>query len=245
MFDIAGKSALITGASGGIGGAIARALHGAGANVALSGTREESLNTLSSELGENAHVTPADLLDAQSVEGLIGLAEEVIGGVDILVNNAGLTRDMLSMRLTDDDWQSVIDVNLTATFRLSRAVIRGMIKRRWGRIINIASVVGVTGNAGQANYAASKAGMIGMSKSMAQEVASRGITVNCVAPGMIVTAMTDVLSDNQKARILDAVPAGRLGESEEIAAGVLYLASKEASYVTGQTIHINGGMTMV
>ena len=245
MFDIAGKSALITGASGGIGGAIARALHGAGANVVLSGTREESLNTLSSELGENAHVTPADLLDAQSVEGLIGLAEEVIGGVDILVNNAGLTRDMLSMRLTDDDWQSVIDVNLTATFRLSRAVIRGMIKRRWGRIINIASVVGVTGNAGQANYAASKAGMIGMSKSMAQEVASRGITVNCVAPGMIVTAMTDVLSDNQKARILDAVPAGRLGESEEIAAGVLYLASKEASYVTGQTIHINGGMTMV
>ena len=245
MFDIAGKSALITGASGGIGGAIARALHGAGANVALSGTREESLNTLSSELGENAHVTPADLLDAQSVEGLIGLAEEVIGGVDILVNNAGLTRDMLSMRLTDDDWQSVIDVNLTATFRLSRAVIRGMIKRRWGRIINIASVVGVTGNAGQANYAASKAGMIGMSKSMAQEVASRGITVNCVAPGMIVTAMTDVLSDNQKARILDVVPAGRLGESEEIAAGVLYLASKEASYVTGQTIHINGGMTMV
>tara|TARA_B100000405_G_scaffold285674_1_gene232587 strand:- start:205 stop:942 length:738 start_codon:yes stop_codon:yes gene_type:complete len=245
MFDIAGKSALITGASGGIGGAIARALHGAGANVALSGTREESLNTLSSELGENAHVTPADLLDAQSVEGLIGLAEEVIGGVDILVNNAGLTRDMLSMRLTDDDWQSVIDVNLTATFRLSRAVIRGMIKRRWGRIINIASVVGVTGNAGQANYAASKAGMIGMSKSIAQEVASRGITVNCVAPGMIVTAMTDVLSDNQKARILDAVPAGRLGESEEIAAGVLYLASKEASYVTGQTIHINGGMTMV
>ena len=245
MFDIAGKSALITGASGGIGGAIARTLHGAGANVALSGTREESLNALSSELGENAHVTPAELLDTQSVEGLIGLAEEVIGGVDILVNNAGLTRDMLSMRLTDDDWQSVIDVNLTATFRLSRAVIRGMIKRRWGRIINIASVVGVTGNAGQANYAASKAGMIGMSKSMAQEVASRGITVNCVAPGMIVTAMTDALSDNQKARILDVVPAGRFCESEEIAAGVLYLASKEASYVTGQTIHINGGMTMV
>jgi 3-oxoacyl-[acyl-carrier protein] reductase len=245
MFDIAGKSALITGASGGIGGAIARALHGAGANVALSGTRAESLNALSSELGKNAHVAPADLSDAQSVEGLIGLAEEVIGGVDILVNNAGLTRDMLSMRLTDDDWQSVMDVNLTATFRLSRAVIRGMIKRRWGRIINIASVVGVTGNAGQANYAASKAGMIGMSKSIAQEVASRGITVNCVAPGMIVTAMTDVLSDNQKARILDVVPAGRLGEAEDIAAGVLYLASKEASYVTGQTIHINGGMTMI
>ncbi|MFL2541068.1 MAG: 3-oxoacyl-[acyl-carrier-protein] reductase [Candidatus Latescibacterota bacterium] len=245
MFDLEGKSALVTGASGGIGGAIARALHSAGANVALSGTREEPLNTLASELGENAHVTPADLLDAKSVEGLIGLVEEVIGGVDILVNNAGLTRDMLSMRLTDDDWQSVVDVNLTATFRLSRAVIRGMMKRRWGRIINISSVVGVTGNAGQANYAASKAGMIGMSKSIAQEVASRGITVNCVAPGMIVTAMTDVLSDNQKARILDMVPAGRLGESEEIAAGVVYLASEEASYVTGQTIHINGGMAMV
>ena len=245
MFDLTGKSALITGASGGIGGAIARALHGAGANVALSGTREEALSALASELGENAHVTPANLSDAESVEGLIGLAEEAMGSVDILVNNAGLTRDMLSMRLTDEDWQSVIDVNLTATFRLSRAVIRGMIKRRWGRIINITSVVGVTGNPGQANYAASKAGMIGMSKSMAQEVASRGITVNCVAPGMIVTAMTDVLSDDQKARILEIVPAGRLGESEEIAAGALYLASEEASYVTGQTLHINGGMAMI
>ena len=245
MFDLAGKSALITGASGGIGGAIARALHGAGANVALSGTREEALSALASELGENAHVTPANLSDAESVEGLIGLAEEAMGSVDILVNNAGLTRDMLSMRLTDEDWQSVIDVNLTATFRLSRAVIRGMMKRRWGRIINITSVVGVTGNPGQANYAASKAGMIGMSKSMAQEVASRGITVNCVAPGMIVTAMTDVLSDDQKARILEIVPAGRLGESEEIAAGALYLASEEASYVTGQTLHINGGMAMI
>ncbi|MBG03858.1 MAG: 3-oxoacyl-[acyl-carrier-protein] reductase [Rhodospirillaceae bacterium] len=245
MFDLTGKSALITGASGGIGGAIARALHGAGANVALSGTREEALSALASELGENAHVTPANLSDAESVEGLIGLAEEAMGSVDILVNNAGLTRDMLSMRLTDEDWQSVIDVNLTATFRLSRAVIRGMMKRRWGRIINITSVVGVTGNPGQANYAASKAGMIGMSKSMAQEVASRGITVNCVAPGMIVTAMTDVLSDDQKARILEIVPAGRLGESEEIAAGALYLASEEASYVTGQTLHINGGMAMI
>ena len=245
MFDLTGKSALITGASGGIGGAIARALHGAGANVALSGTREEALSALASELGENAHVTPASLSDAESVEGLIGLAEEAMGSVDILVNNAGLTRDMLSMRLTDEDWQSVIDVNLTATFRLSRAVIRGMMKRRWGRIINITSVVGVTGNPGQANYAASKAGMIGMSKSMAQEVASRGITVNCVAPGMIVTAMTDVLSDDQKARILEIVPAGRLGESEEIAAGALYLASEEASYVTGQTLHINGGMAMI
>jgi len=245
MFDLTGKSALVTGASGGIGGAIARALHGAGASVALSGTREEALNALASELGDRAHVTPANLSDAESVEGLVGLAEEAMGSVDILVNNAGLTRDMLSMRLTDDDWQSVIDVNLTATFRLSRAVIRGMMKRRWGRIINITSVVGVTGNPGQANYAASKAGMIGMSKSMAQEVASRGITVNCVAPGMIVTAMTDVLSDDQKARILDIVPAGRLGESEEIAAGTLYLASEEASYVTGQTLHINGGMAMI
>ena len=245
MFDLTGKSALITGASGGIGGAIARALHGAGANIALSGTREEALSALASELGKNAHVTPANLSDAESVEGLIGLAEEAMGSVDVLVNNAGLTRDMLSMRLTDEDWQSVIDVNLTATFRLSRAVIRGMIKRRWGRIINITSVVGVTGNPGQANYAASKAGMIGMSKSMAQEVASRGITVNCVAPGMIVTAMTDVLSDDQKARILEIVPAGRLGESEEIAVGALYLASEEASYVTGQTLHINGGMAMI
>ena len=245
MFDLTGKSALITGASGGIGGAIARALHGAGANIALSGTREEALSALASELGENAHVTPANLSDAESVEGLIGLAEEAMGSVDILVNNAGLTRDMLSMRLTDEDWQSVIDVNLTATFRLSRAVIRGMMKRRWGRIINITSVVGVTGNPGQANYAASKAGMIGMSKSMAQEVAGRGITVNCVAPGMIVTAMTDTLSDDQKARILEIVPAGRLGESEEIAAGALYLASEEASYVTGQTLHINGGMAMI
>ncbi len=245
MFDLTGKSALITGASGGIGGAIARALHGAGANIALSGTREEALSALASELGENAHVTPANLSDAESVEGLIGLAEEAMGSVDILVNNAGLTRDMLSMRLTDEDWQSVIDVNLTATFRLSRAVIRGMMKRRWGRIINITSVVGVTGNPGQANYAASKAGMIGMSKSMAQEVAGRGITVNCVAPGMIVTAMTDTLSDDQKARILEIVPASRLGESEEIAAGALYLASEEASYVTGQTLHINGGMAMI
>ena len=245
MFDLSGKSALVTGASGGIGSAIARALHGAGANVALSGTREDALQTLASELGDRAHVTPADLSDATSLDGLIGAAEEAMGAVDILVNNAGLTRDMLSMRLTDEDWQTVIDVNLTAAFRLSRGVLRGMMKRRWGRIINITSVVGVTGNPGQANYAASKAGLIGMSKSMAQEVASRGITVNCVAPGMIVTAMTDVLSDDQKTRIMDLVPAGRLGESDEIAAGTLYLASEEASYVTGQTLHINGGMAMV
>ena len=245
MFDLSGKSALITGASGGIGGAIARALHGAGATVALSGTRVEALEGLASELGENAHITPANLSDAESLAALIGTAEEAVGAVDILINNAGLTRDMLSMRLTDEDWQSVLDVNLTAAFSLSRGVMRGMMKRRWGRIINITSVVGVTGNPGQANYAASKAGLIGMSKSMAQEVASRGITVNCVAPGMIVTAMTDVLSDDQKKRILEIVPAGRLGESEEIAAGTLYLASEEAAYVTGQTLHINGGMAMI
>jgi 3-oxoacyl-[acyl-carrier protein] reductase len=245
MFDLSGKSALITGASGGIGGAIARALHGAGATVALSGTRVEALEGLASELGENAHITPANLSDAESLAALIGTAEEAMGAVDILINNAGLTRDMLSMRLSDEDWQSVLYVNLTAAFRLSRGVIRGMMKRRWGRIINIASVVGVTGNPGQANYAASKAGLIGMSKSMAQEVASRGITVNCVAPGMIITAMTDVLSDDQKKRILEIVPAGRLGESEEIAAGTLYLASEEAAYVTGQTLHINGGMAMI
>jgi len=245
MFDLSGKSALITGASGGIGGAIARALHGAGATVALSGTRVEALEGLAAELGENAHITPANLSDAESLNSLIGSAEEAMGAVDILINNAGLTRDMLSMRLTDEDWQSVLDVNLTAAFRLSRGVMRGMMKRRWGRIINITSIVGVTGNPGQANYAASKAGLIGMSKSMAQEVASRGITVNCVAPGMIVTAMTDVLSDDQKKRILEIVPAGRLGESEEIAAGTLYLASEEAAYVTGQTLHINGGMAMI
>ncbi len=245
MFDLSGKSALVTGASGGIGGAIARALHGAGATVSLSGTRVEALEGLAGELGDRAHITPANLSDAESLDGLIGAAEEAVGAVDILVNNAGLTRDMLSMRLTDDDWQTVLDVNLTAAFRLSRGVLRGMMKRRWGRIVNITSVVGVTGNSGQANYAASKAGLIGMTKSMAQEVASRGITINCLAPGMIVTAMTDVLSDDQKGRILDMIPVGRLGESEEIAAGTLFLASDEAAYITGQTLHINGGMAMI
>ena len=207
---------------------LARALHGAGATVSLSGTRVEAL--LAGDLGERVHITPANLSDAESLDGLICATEEAMGTVDILVNNAGLTRDMLSMRLTDDDWQTVLDVNLTAAFRLSRGVLRGMMKRRWGRIVNITSVVGVTGNPGQANYAASKAGLIGMTKSMAQEVASRGITINCLAPGMIVTAMTDVLSDEQKGRILDMIPAGRLGESEEIAAGTLFLASDEAAY---------------
>lgn len=245
MFDLTGRSALVTGASGGIGGAIARALHGAGASVALSGTRRDALDELQSELGERTYVTPADLSDPESVEGLVGAAEAAMGAVDILVNNAGLTRDMLSMRLADADWQTVLDVNLTAAFRLSRAALRGMMRRRWGRIINIASVVGVTGNPGQANYAASKAGLIGMSKSIAQEVASRGITVNCLAPGMITTAMTDKLTDEQKARILSLVPVGRLGNADEIAAGTLYLASEEASYVTGQTLHINGGMAMI
>jgi len=245
MFDLSGKSALVTGASGGIGGAIAKALHDAGAAVTLSGTREDALQALASTLGDRAFVVPANLSDTASLDSLIGKAEDAMGAIDILVNNAGLTRDMLSMRLTDEDWQAVLDVNLTASFRLSRGVMRGMMKRRWGRIINITSVVGVTGNPGQANYAASKAGLIGMSKSMAQEVASRGITVNCVAPGMIVTAMTDVLSDDQKSRILQIVPAGRLGEPAEIAAGTLYLASEEAAYVTGQTLHINGGMAMI
>ncbi len=245
MFDLSGKSALVTGASGGIGGAIAKVLHDAGAAVTLSGTREDALQALASTLGDRAFVVPANLSDPSSLDSLIGKAEDAMGAVDILVNNAGLTRDMLSMRLTDEDWQAVLDVNLTASFRLSRGVMRGMMKRRWGRIINITSVVGVTGNPGQANYAASKAGLIGMSKSMAQEVASRGITVNCVAPGMIVTAMTDVLSDDQKSRILQIVPAGRFGEPAEIAAGTLYLASEEAAYVTGQTLHINGGMAMI
>ncbi len=245
MFDLSGKSALVTGASGGIGGAIAKVLHDAGAAVTLSGTREDALQALASTLGDRAFVVPANLSDPASLDSLIGKAEDAMGAIDILVNNAGLTRDMLSMRLTDEDWQAVLDVNLTASFRLSRGVMRGMMKRRWGRIINITSVVGVTGNPGQANYAASKAGLIGMSKSMAQEVASRGITVNCVAPGMIVTAMTDVLSDDQKSRILQIVPAGRLGEPAEIAAGTLYLASEEAAYVTGQTLHINGGMAMI
>jgi len=245
MFDLSDKSALITGASGGIGSAIARALHGAGASVALSGTRVEALEGLASELGERTHVMPADLSDDNSFDELVGVSEKTMGAVDVLINNAGLTRDMLSMRLSDEDWQSVIDINLSAAFRLSRGVLRSMMKRRWGRIINITSIVGVTGNPGQANYAASKAGLIGMTKSMAKEVASRGITVNCLAPGMVVTAMTDILSDDQKSKILENIPAGRFGISDEIAAGALYLASEEAAYVTGQTLHINGGMAMI
>lgn len=245
MFDLTGKSALITGASGGIGAAIARSLHGAGATVALSGTRVEPLEALAAELGSRAFVLPCNLSDAASVEALPKAAIAAMGSVDILVNNAGITKDNLFMRMSDDEWQSVLDVNLTSTFRLCRGVVRGMMKARWGRIVNISSVVGTTGNPGQANYAASKAGMVGLSKSLAAEVASRGITVNCVAPGFITTAMTDKLNEAQKAAILTAVPAGRMGEAQEIAAACLYLASVEAGYVTGATLHVNGGMAMI
>jgi 3-oxoacyl-[acyl-carrier protein] reductase len=245
MFDLTGKTALVTGASGGIGGAIARALHGQGATVALSGTRTEPLEALAAELGGRAHVTPCNLSDAAAVEALPKQAAEAMGGLDVLVNNAGVTRDNLFMRMSDEEWDQVIAVNLTATFRLSRAVLRGMMKKRWGRIIGITSIVGVTGNPGQGNYAAAKAGMIGMSKSLAAEVGSRGITVNCIAPGFITTAMTDKLNDDQKAKLLGGIPAGRMGTSEEIASAAVYLASEEAGYVTGQTIHVNGGMAMI
>lgn len=246
MFDLTGKTALVTGASGGIGGAIAKTLIAAGAKVALSGTRAEVLEKLAAELGPNAVVVTANLSDKASVEALAKNAEEKLGGrVDILVNNAGLTKDGLAMRMKDEDWQSVLDVNLTAAFVLIRALMRNMMKNRFGRIISITSVVGVTGNPGQANYAASKAGLIGMSKSLGQEVASRNITVNCVAPGFIATAMTDALNDEQKAAINTKIPAGKMGTSEDIAAAVLYLASNEAGYVTGQTLHVNGGMAMI
>ncbi len=245
MFDLNGKTALVTGASGGIGGAVARALHGAGAAVALSGTRVGPLEALAAELGERAHVLVCDLSDPVAVEALPKAAVAAMGAVDVLVNNAGITRDNLFMRMSDEDWGTVLDVNLTATFRLCRGVVRGMMKARWGRIVNIGSVVGATGNPGQANYAAAKAGLVGMSKSLAYEVASRGITVNCVAPGFIATAMTDKLTDEQKGRILGQIPAGRMGDAAEIAAAVLYLSSPEAAYVTGATLHVNGGMAMV
>ncbi|MCP5368130.1 MAG: 3-oxoacyl-[acyl-carrier-protein] reductase [Hyphomicrobiales bacterium] len=245
MFSLDGKRALVTGASGGIGGAIARALHAQGAAVALSGTRREALDALAGELGERAAVTPADLSDPDGAQALVQAAESALGGLDILVNNAGLTRDGLAMRMKDADWQTVLDVNLTAGFRLIRAALRGMMKQRFGRIVGITSIVGVTGNPGQANYAASKAGMIGMTKSLAQELASRGITVNCVAPGFIETAMTDALPDSQKDKLLGAIPAGHLGSGADIAAAVAYLASDEAAYVTGQTLHVNGGMAMI
>jgi len=245
MFDLTGKTALITGASGGIGGAIAKALHGAGATVGLSGTRVGPLEALAAALEERAHVLPCNLSDPAAVDALPKQAVEAMGGLDILVNNAGITRDNVFMRMSDDDWQSVLDVNLTSTMRLCRSSIRGMMKARWGRIINISSIVGATGNPGQANYAASKAGMVGMTKSIAYEVASRGITANCVAPGFIATAMTEKLTDDQKAKIDAQIPAARMGLPEEIAAAVLYLASDEASYVTGTTLHVNGGMAML
>ena len=246
MFDLTGKTALVTGASGGIGGAIAKALHAQGATVVLSGTRAEALETLKAELGSRAFIAPANLSDIASVEALPKAAEEAAGaGIDILVNNAGITRDNLFMRMKDEEWDQVIAVNLTAAFRLSRAVLRGMMKKRWGRIIQITSVVGATGNPGQGNYAAAKAGLVGMTKSLAAEVASRNITVNAVAPGFIQTAMTDVLTDQQKETISTRIPAGRMGMPEEIAAAVVYLASPEAAYVTGETIQVNGGMAML
>ena len=245
MFDLTGKTALVTGASGGIGGAIAQALHRQGAVVGLSGTRLEALEACAAALGERAHVLPCNLSDPAGTSGLIAQADAALGQVDILVNNAGLTRDTLAMRMKDEDWALVLEVNLTAAFRLSRACLRGMMKRRWGRIIGITSIVGVTGNAGQTNYAASKAGMIGMAKSLAQEVASRGITVNCVAPGFIETAMTDALAEDQREKLLGSIPAARLGQVDDIAAAVVYLASEEASYVTGQSLHVNGGMAMI
>ena len=245
MFDLTGKSALVTGASGGIGSDIARALHAQGATVALSGTRKEALDALAAELGGRTHVLPCNLSDGAAVDALPKQAEEAMGALDILVNNAGLTRDNLFMRMKDEEWDEVIRVNLTASFRLSRASLRGMMKRRWGRIIGITSVVGVMGNPGQGNYAASKAGMIGMTKSLAQEVASRNITANCVAPGFIRSAMTDALNEDQKGRIMGTIPAGRLGEATEIAAAVVFLSSQEAAYVTGQTLHVNGGMAMI
>jgi 3-oxoacyl-[acyl-carrier protein] reductase len=246
MFNLSGKKALVTGASGGIGGAIAKALHAQGADVALSGRNVEALEKLAAEIGqERVHIVPGDLGTAEAADALIKTAEEKMGQVDILVNNAGLTKDGLFMRMKDEDWQIVQDVNLTAPFRLIRAAIKGMMKRRYGRIINITSVVGVTGNPGQANYCASKAGMIGMSKSMAAEVANRGITVNCIAPGFIATAMTDALTDDQKGKINATIPAGAMGTPEDIAAGVVYLASDEANYITGQTLHVNGGMAMI
>ncbi len=246
MFDLSGKTALVTGATGGIGGAIARALHAAGAHVVLSGTRQEALAALAGELGERTSTVAANLSDPAAVDGLIAAAEEAAGApVDILVANAGVTRDGLLLRMKDEDWETVLKVNLESYFRLSRAAMKGMMKRRNGRIIGITSVVGVTGNPGQANYAASKAGMIGFSKAAAQEVASRGVTINCVAPGFIESPMTDALNEQQKATIMGSIPAGRLGQGGDIAAACVYLASDEAAYVTGQTLHVNGGMAMI
>jgi 3-oxoacyl-[acyl-carrier protein] reductase len=245
MFDLTGKCTLVTGASGGIGQAIARALHGAGAKLALSGTREDALSALAGELADRTYVIPGDLADRETAESLIGRAEAVLGQVDILINNAGITRDTLLLRMKDEDWQSVLDVDLTAAMRLTRAALRGMIKRRFGRIVNITSIVGATGNPGQTNYAAAKAGLVGFSKALAQEVAGRGITVNCLAPGFIATPMTDKLGEEQKQKLLGQIPVGRLGTGADVAAAALFLASMEAGYITGQSLHVNGGMAMI
>jgi len=245
VFNLTGKTALVTGASGGLGGAIARALYGQGATVALSGTRREALEALAGELGSRAHVLPCDLADAAAVEALVPAAEAAMGSLDILVNNAGVTRDNLFMRMKDAEWDTVIAVDLTAAFRLSRACLKGMMRRRFGRIIGVTSIVGVTGNPGQGNYAAAKAGMIGMSKALAAEVASRGITVNCIAPGFVASPMTEALSDKQRDSILASVPMGRLGAGADIGAAAVYLVSDEAAYITGQTLHVNGGMAMI
>jgi 3-oxoacyl-[acyl-carrier protein] reductase len=244
MFDLTGKTALVTGATGGIGGAVARALHAQGAKLGISGTRREALDALAAELG-GAAVLPCDLADKSAVEALVPAAEQALGQLDILVANAGITRDNLFVALKDDDWEQVLNVNLTATFRLARAAVKGMMRRRFGRLIGITSVVGVTGNPGQSNYTAAKAGMIGMFKSIGKEYAKRGITANCVAPGFIATAMTDKLNDKQRESVLAMVPAGRLGAGADVAAAVVYLASDEAAYVTGQTLHVNGGMAMI
>jgi 3-oxoacyl-[acyl-carrier protein] reductase len=244
MFDLSGRTALVTGASGGIGEAIARQLHSQGAAVVLAGRRSEALTALAETLGERVRVEVAELADLQAAEQLIAGAD-ADGGLDVLINNAGLTRDNLALRMKDEDWQTVLEVNLTAVFRLIRAALRGMMRRRWGRIVNVTSIVALTGNPGQANYAAAKAGMIGMTKSLAAEVASRGITVNCVAPGFIQTPMTAVLSEDQRRRLLERVPVGRLGNPADVAAAIGYLASEEAAYVTGQTLHVNGGMAMI
>ncbi|HEY1261802.1 MAG TPA: 3-oxoacyl-ACP reductase FabG [Stellaceae bacterium] len=245
MFDLSGKTALVTGASGGIGGAIARALHRQGAAVMLAGTRAGALQELAAALGERAHVGVGDLADPATPERLVSQAEAALGRIDILLNNAGLVRDALALRMKDEEWQTVFDIDVTAAFRLARAALRGMVRRRHGRIIGVTSIVGVTGNAGQANYAAAKAAMIGMSKSIAAEVAGRGITVNCIAPGMVVTAMTDRLSEAQRERLAAAIPAGRFGVPDDVAAATVFLASDEAAYVTGQTLHVNGGMAMI
>lgn len=246
MFDLTGKTALVTGASGDLGAAIAEALHGAGAAVALSGTREEKLQAVANRLGaERTTILPCNLSDLDAVDALPKRVEEALGGLDILVSNAGVTKDNLALRMKPEEWDAVLAINLTAFFRLSKAALRGMMKRRHGRIIGVASVVGVTGNAGQANYAASKAGMIGFAKSLGQEVASRGVTVNCIAPGFIKSAMTDALTDDQREGILSAIPMGEIGEGGDVAAAALYLASAEARYMTGQTLHVNGGMAML